>query len=497
MQANADARARYLPIVLREVRDDLFNYAIPEMSTGDAKEHIQFAYLTLDHYVAELEVEVQLTRTFYGEYLALISEIEKALVIVAAADTSNSLEALRTRLSATIVPLSEYGLKGAVEAQRSALWRSKIVALESRVKQIITAAQKKSAYQPPQASELPARRMTAENLNACLRRHFPTLPPDPVVSLTVLPGGRSKKTVFATLKPNDVLPAEVVIRQDMPGGPVDTTDGVTTVAREYPVLRALVGKGLPIATPLMMEYDESECGAPFMMVERLQGVAPGTFFGFFSPQDPEIQSAVRDMARVLATLHSIDPNSLGLPEDPRKTPEARLLHEVEYRWNKWSCDSHRPSPIIECALARMRAECKPGLGETALVHGDTLSHNLLVKDGKVTALLDWEFVHVGDPAQDLAYCRHAVEQCIPWQEFMSIYLAAGGRPISEKRLAIYGLVGLVRNCSFSATCMRLVVSGESNDLTVGASGVFAIALMEPQIVALLEKLDLLDRGEKT
>ena len=498
MQPTFEARARYLPILLREIRDDLFNYAIPEMSTGDAKEHIQFAHMVLDHYAAEVEVQHELARDFSGEYVALITEVENQLSITGVAvNASEGMEALRTRLTDAIARLCEYGLKGATEAKTSARLRSKIVTLESRLKQTVITAQQKAAYKPPSAAELPARRITVETLSSCLCRHFPALPPDPVLNVTILPGGRSKRTVFATLRPNEVLPTEVVIRQDMPGGPVDTTDGVTSVAREFPVLCALVGKGLPIATPLLMEYEESECGAPFMMVNRLDGVAPGTFFGFFTPRDPETQSAVRDMAKVLAKLHSIDPATLNLPEDPRKTPEARLLHEVEYRWNKWSRDAHRPSPIMECALARLRAESKPGVGETALVHGDTLSHNLLIKEGKVTALLDWEFVHVGDPAQDLAYCRHAVEQCIPWDEFMSIYVAAGGKPVSEKRLAIYGLVGMVRNCSFSATCMRLVTTGESNDLTVGASGIFAVALMEPQIVALLEKLDLLDSGEKT
>jgi aminoglycoside phosphotransferase (APT) family kinase protein len=80
------------------------------------------------------------------------------------------------------------------------------------------------------------------------------------------------------------------------------------------------------------------------------------------------------------------------------------------------------------------------------VHGDVLPHNLLADDGRVTALLDWEFVHVGDPAEDLAYCRPAVAAVMPWSEFMQRYDDAGGQKVDERRLAIFGLWGLVRNC---------------------------------------------------
>ena len=69
---------------------------------------------------------------------------------------------------------------------------------------------------------------------------------------------------------------------------------------------------------------------------------------------------------------------------------------------------------------------------------------------------------------------------------MSIYVASGGKPVSEKRLAIYGLVGLVRNCTFTGTCTRMFVNGESDDLTMGVSGYAPLAFMEPQIAAALD-----------
>ena len=488
MQQNTRAQ-QFFVRMLRGIRNDLFNVVLPELSSGDAKEHTQFSFMALDLYSAELELGAELARTFASEFAALINDIDTMLgSATAPADAGDGLEQLRVRLASTITRLGEHADKGVEASRASAQLQRRIVAIESRLRETISATQQANAWKPAAVREKASPGMSVDNLSACLRRHFPGLPQDPVTKMTVLPGGRSKKTVFVSLKPNDVLPTEVVIRQDIPGNAVDTTEGTTTVVRESPALRAVEGKGLPVARALLLEAENSECGAPFMIVERLPGSAPGSYFGFHTPQDPATQEAVRDFARVLARLHSIDPAMLGLP-DPHKSPEARLRREVDYRWNKWRADAHLPSPILECALARVRAECRPGVGETALVHGDTLQHNILVENGKVTALLDWEFVHIGDPAQDLAYCRHAVAQVIPWDEFVSIYVAAGGKPVSEKRLAIYGLVGLIRNCSFTATCTRMFVNGESDDITMGASGYAPLAFMEPQIAAALAQLD--------
>jgi aminoglycoside phosphotransferase (APT) family kinase protein len=491
MQASPSDETKFHSAMLQGIRDDLFNYAMPELTSGEAKEHVQFAHLTLDRFCNELALGSSLAQIFCADYSALVAEVERELALQNATETnsSESLPSLRTRLSASISKLSDFGNRGETQTATSAQLLKKILALESRLKQAIGAAQQAASYKAPGNADSASREMTTQTLSDYLRKRFPKLSEQPITNLRVLPGGRSKKTVFVTLKPNDDLPCEVVIRQDMPGGAVDNIDGTTSVIHEYPVLSGLAGKGLPIARALFVEAKDSECGAPFMVVERSQGTTPGSFFGFFNPQDPITQSTVKDMARVLARLHGVDVTQLGLRDDLTLAPEERLRREVDYRWKKWQRDTVEPSPIIECALARLRAECRPGLGGPSLVHGDAMAHNLLVVDGKITAMLDWEFVHVGDPAQDLAYCRNGVEQVMPWDEFMAIYVASGGKPISEKRLAIFGLVGWVRNSSFSATFARRYMNRQSDDFSDAAAGYFSIPILEAQMIALLNRLD--------
>ena len=192
--------------------------------------------------------------------------------------------------------------------------------------------------------------------------------------------------------------------------------------------------------------------------------------------------------------HPVRNSHQRIKPPPWRQTIRRLRREVEYRWHKWQRDAVEPSPIVECALSRLLMECRAGsdggtrLGGPTLVHGDMLSHNLLAADGRITAVLDWESVHAGDPAQDLAYCRHAVKQVVPWAEFMDIYLASGGQAIGERRLLIHELAGVVRNCTFAASAARHYLDQGTRDFTIGAAGYFIVPSMEPQILALLEAM---------
>ena len=477
-----------IPALLRGIRDDFVDYVLPGLSAGDSIEHVVFARMVLDRMATEIELKDSLGETFAARYRALIADIKQALGLQPdrALAQERDLGNLRKQLSATVRLLTQL----AVNAPASAEWLTKIVALEAELRQALGKAQQAGDYQPHDHANAPAR-MTSATLTGYLQRRYPSLPAEPVVELRLLPGGHSKSTFFVTLKTNDALPEVIVIRQDIPSGVVDTVDGATRVAREYPVLLKLAAMNLPVAKPLLLEADISECGQPFMITTRLPGTPPGNLYGFTNPQDPLTQSVVRDMAKVLGRLHSLDITHMALPGDMTQKPEDRLRREVEYRWHKWQRDAVEPSPIVECALSRLLMECRPdvGLGGPTLVHGDMLSHNLLAADGRITAVLDWESVHAGDPAQDLAYCRHAVKQVLPWAEFIDIYVASGGKPIGERRLLIHELAAVVRNCTFAASAARHYLDKGTRDFTIGAAGYFIVPSMEPQILALLEAME--------
>jgi aminoglycoside phosphotransferase (APT) family kinase protein len=234
---------------------------------------------------------------------------------------------------------------------------------------------------------------------------------------------------------------------------------------------------LPVACPLLIEREISEVGAPFMITSRLPGTAPGSWQGFF-PDTP--RALVESLARLLAAVHTVDFSTLPLPGANRSSEEL-LEEEVQFRWAKWKRDATSASPIVECAFAWLLAECRSGLGAATLVHGDVLPHNILANQDQVSGLVDWEFAHIGDPAEDLAYCREAVIGVMPWNDFLAVYHAAGGRQVDEHRLAVFSIYGRLRNISFAASAAGAFRNGVSTDFAIGASGCIVPPIYEALI----------------
>ena len=138
------------------------------------------------------------------------------------------------------------------------------------------------------------------------------------------------------------------------------------------------------------------------------------------------------MADLLADVHAIDPSqryrdALGRPlYDPAGAEVRRWEAEV---------DRAKVEPQPELVfVAGWLWEHRPAPPErTVVVHGDFRPANVLVEDGHVTALLDWEFAHLGDPAEDLGWYTtpiYAGEHFIPdrWGsgDFLARYCARLG-----------------------------------------------------------------------
>ena len=68
-----------------------------------------------------------------------------------------------------------------------------------------------------------------------------------------------------------------------------------------------------------------------------------------------------------------------------------------------------PEPELAFVLGWLRANA-PSNAVTTLVHGDFKPGNVLVADGRVTAVLDWETAHLGDPHEDLGWVTNPLRQ---------------------------------------------------------------------------------------
>ena len=138
--------------------------------------------------------------------------------------------------------------------------------------------------------------------------------------------------------------------------------------------------------------------------------------------------AFLDLARTLPACNCHRPNWLTVGE----TPERNLERIIDQYEKKWRDNAVTSSPLIDYAYSWARRECALDAGTFAVVHGDAGPYNVLVDGDRLTAVLDWEFARWGDPLEDVGIVRVYAEDVMDWNEFLQIYLEAGGRPVPER-----------------------------------------------------------------
>lgn len=298
-----------------------------------------------------------------------------------------------------------------------------------------------------------------------------------VTSARRLPGGRSKHTLIVDLEDAGALPARIVLRTDSSR----TTDH-DSVAREFPLVRAVHAAGCPVPEPLWFEADDSVVGAPFIAFAHVAGAPAGNLWGAFDGGS----DAARELARALAGVHAVPVTAVpGGRVQPARAAVADLLTSYEARWK---AALPRPSTIIGNAFAWLRERLDRVEGDAVIVHGDAHFSNMLMQDGRLSCLLDWEFWHFGHPAEDVAYARPYVEQTLDWGEFLDIYLAAGGRPVTTAQLDLFAIWRPLRNAVLASTIAHDFRAHEDLDLETAAIALSTFPRMEGQVAAALAKV---------
>jgi aminoglycoside phosphotransferase (APT) family kinase protein len=317
------------------------------------------------------------------------------------------------------------------------------------------------AARPPASKTAPANSpINDASLTAYLRRRFPERPGIRAARVTPIPGGRSKGTTLFTLESEDAPPRDLVIRQDFP-----QVAGLP-VGYEFPLIQTVWKAGLAVPEPVWYEGEETDLGGPFVVFAKVPGKPGGTLFRMGSPA-----GVARDAAKFFAQLHSVDIDATHLRD---KLLWSDAPHPVkamlDFYYAKWKAAETAPSPLIETAFLWLYSHLSLLDPVARLVHGDSSYHNMLIHDGRLSAVLDWEFAHAGDPAEDLLGSEHYTTEVLPWQEFIDIYLAHGGKPISKGRFQFFALWRSLRWAIATAVAGHVYTTGRDRDLRLATIG---------------------------
>lgn len=266
-------------------------------------------------------------------------------------------------------------------------------------------------------------------------------PGDKAHDVRTLVGGFSKVTllVSATL---DGVDQEIVLRQ-IPKGRKSRS-----LSPEFDVVSFVHQNGLPAPRPLWIEPTDNLLGGAFFATSK----APGANIGDVWGQKGASRELCLEIADLYARLHQIPVDDVNAPVSPRSTPdELRAM----IAWQKDVLDKRgiAVDPVLAALLSWLEANIPVESPRKSLIHGDAAFSNLLIEDGHISAVLDWEAAHVGDVADELAYLRPSVEPVMPWAEFVERYVEAGGiepAPESMKFFEVWSHVWRFTGCLWLA-----------------------------------------------
>ncbi|MBT0994051.1 phosphotransferase family protein [Cellulomonas sp. DKR-3] len=266
-------------------------------------------------------------------------------------------------------------------------------------------------------------------LQAWLRRTHPGLAGSGTLTASLLTGGRSNLTYRV-----DGAAVPLVLRRP-PLGHVQAT--AHDMAREHRVISALGPTPVPVPRALALHDDAdgtAGTGTPFYLMSRVPGqaLASPEQNAAFTPDG--LRDVSRELARLLAELHTLDPARVGLADLGR--PDGFLARQL-VRWGKqYDGSRSRALPELDELQERLRVDV-PGSDRPALVHGDyRLDNALVVREPagpRISAILDWEMSTLGDPLVDVGMLGMywAIREVAPGAGASAVDPAAGYPPFAE------------------------------------------------------------------
>ncbi len=245
----------------------------------------------------------------------------------------------------------------------------------------------------------------------------------------------------------DGTPQALVLRHDAPA----TIPASRSRAEEYAFVDAAWNAGVMVPRPVGFCADPALIGAPFSVVERVNGVG----FGPKIVKDPKLggdRAALgRELGRQLATIHGIEPDDglAAILGAPPADPAASALAQMR----RWLDDMGAVRPGLEWAL-RWAERHAPAPEDVTLTHQDFRTGNLMIDETGLTAVLDWEFAALSDPISDLAwFCAECWRFSRPdleggglcrREDFYAGYTQASGRAIEPARVYWWEVMAHIR-----------------------------------------------------
>jgi aminoglycoside phosphotransferase (APT) family kinase protein len=290
----------------------------------------------------------------------------------------------------------------------------------------------------------------------------------PVVEARLLPGGASKEAWAVDLADGQRL----LVRRALTG--VIHRDTLT-LEQEFQVLEAAHASGVKVPRPIAYLGDLD--GREAFAMERVEGETIGRRI----VRDPP-PGLGQQMAEELAKIHRIEPFGF--------LPSGDIVERFYAELDSVG-EAH---PAIEYGLLWVRERLHRDR-EPTFCHGDFRIGNLVVSERGLEYVLDWEFAHVGDPVEDVAWplvraWRFGADErrlggIGDPEPYLERYAALTGREISTDELLVWEVLGNVKWAIGCLTQSRRHLNGQDRSVEYAVLGRLA-AEMEYELLDLIE-----------
>jgi aminoglycoside phosphotransferase (APT) family kinase protein len=316
-------------------------------------------------------------------------------------------------------------------------------------------------------------------------------------------GGASKEQFSFHLSHRTApQPERLVLRMDPLEGIVQTCRG-----REAQVITAVAGV-VPVPQIRFVDADGLILGQPGLIMNFLSGVtkppdvASNDVSGIGSRFDDWAEKLKPQFVQNLVNIHNLDWRRLDLSyfDAPPAGTHHAALSQVNWWSLVWQQDMVEAVPVITLAERWLR-ENAPICEQPVMVHGDYRIGNFMFDavTGKFTAVLDWEFAHLGDFHEDLGYAvqrlygspdttgAFLICGLFTREEFFARYENVSGRKIDLAKLRYYEILNAYKCAIMSmGTAMRVAQLGNSHqDLVLSWLGPAGPIFLD-QIVKLIQ-----------
>jgi len=297
-------------------------------------------------------------------------------------------------------------------------------------------------------------------------------------------GGSSQETFrfrARWLQGDDIVARRLILRR----APVS---GLVIAERdlEYTVYAALAGSGVPVPGVHFLELDPAWLDRPFFVMDMMEG-KPGHFYKGADPYEGMGAALARLFWHHLGTLARLDHAALGLQGLRNGASNANFAqHELDLWEATIDAGEAVVEPIVRGALRWLRRHPPPEAAKPALVHGDYRAGNFLfTPNAEISAVLDWEMAHIGDPLEDIAWALDpfwSMARHLPEAEGLAIWEVASGMKVDNEALDWWRLFAPVKACGIWTTAEASFAEGRSSEMVIAMSGIRANAFHRQEIL---------------